>query len=198
MGRPSITNGAVSGYLGVDGTLFGNLTLGAAAGGTGYMTAGNGIVDLAIGGSGIEMFNGSYINSTDPTQSAGGQINIFFASLSAGGSMIDGFPTFDGGYKVGGSTLATLGNGLDVTYGVLSNPVSDAMIAAMNSTANSGGGTSTTYTSLGLLGIFGTGELEGTQTVGGTAGSFGGTEFNSGNNQGGNNNAKKKFGTCGA
>lgn len=194
----SITNGAVSGYLGVDGTLFGNLTLGAAAGGTGYMTAGNGIVDLAIGGSGIEMFNGSYINSTDPTQSAGGQINIFFASLSAGGSMIDGFPTFDGGYKVGGSTLATLGNGLDVTYGVLSNPVSDAMIAAMNSTANSGGGTSTTYTSLGLLGIFGTGELEGTQTVGGTAGSFGGTEFNSGNNQGGNNNAKKKFGTCGA
>lgn len=205
----NVASGAVSAGQGIDGTLFGGLTLGALAGGTGTMSANNGIVDLAIGGTGIEMFNGSNINSTDATQPAGGLIKLFFAGISSGGSMIDGIPTFDGGYKVGGSTLASLGSGLDVSYGVLSNPVSDAMVSAMNSTTDSGGSTNETTPSLDLVGNTTTAGTDtigtiGTQTIGGTEGTFGGdagsasaSGSSTGNNQDGNN-AKKKPAQCGA
>jgi filamentous hemagglutinin family protein len=198
----NVTSGSVNGYLGIDGTLFGGLTLGALAGGTGTMNAGNGIVDLAIGGTGIDMFNGSYINSTDATQPEGGLIKIFFAGISGGGSMIDGVATFDGGYKINNS-FTTLGVGLDVTYGVLSNPVSDALVDAFDKTTDSAGGTSETLDSLELAATptFGVG---GTQSTGGTDGSFGNEEVpasgsgsTTGNNQGGTN-AKKKPAQCSA
>jgi filamentous hemagglutinin family protein len=178
-GPMNITQGSVSAGLGIIGDANDGLTLGAAAGGTGTINAANGVVDLAIGNSGIAMYNGSYINSTDASQPAGGLIELNFPGLSAGGSMIDGVATFDGGYKIGG-TLTTLGSGLEVTYGILTNPVSDAIVAAMNSSSSSGGGTSETSGSLVLVGTSSgtspTTTIDGTQTVGGTEGTFGGTE----------------------
>jgi hypothetical protein len=198
----NVTSGAVYGKLGIDGTLFGGITLGALAGGTGYMNAANGIVDLAIGGSGIEMYNGSYINSTDATQPDGGLIKLFFSSLSGGGSMIDGVATFDGGYKVGGA-LTTLGAGLDVTYGVLSNPVSDALVDAFDKTTDSAGGTGETLDSLELAETKITG-VDSTQSAGGSDGNFGseetpadGSGTTTGNGQDGKN-AKKKPAQCSA
>ena len=198
----NVTSGAVYGKLGIDGTLFGGITLGALAGGTGYMNATNGIVDLAIGGSGIEMYNGSYINSTDATQPDGGLIKLFFSGLSGGGSMIDGVATFDGGYKVGGA-LTTLGAGLDVTYGVLSNPVSDALVDAFDKTTDSAGGTGETLDSLELAETKITG-VDSTQSAGGSDGNFGseetpadGSGTTTGNGQDGKN-AKKKPAQCSA
>jgi hypothetical protein len=198
----NITSGSANGYLGIDGTLFGGLTLGAFAGGTGTMNAANGIVDLAIGGAGIEMYNGSWINSTDATQPEGGLVRLFFAGISAGGSMIDGVATFDGGYKVGGS-LTTLGAGLEVIYGISSNPVSDALADAFNDTAESAGGTGETIDSLELAGAS-LGGTDSNVTADSTEGSFGsqetpadGSGSNTGNGQDGKN-AKKKPAQCSA
>ena len=198
----NVTSGSVSAGLGIDGTLFGGLTLGALAVGSGTMTAANGIVDLAIGGAGIDMYNGSFISSIDATQPEGGLIKIFFAGISSGGSMIDGVATFDGGYKVNNS-FTTLGVGLDVTYGVLSNPVSDALVDAFDKTTDSAGGTSETLDSLELATTTTLG-IGGTQDTGGTDGNFGneeapadGSGSTTGNNQGGTN-AKKKPAQCSA
>lgn len=198
----NITSGSVNGYLGIDGTLFGGLTLGAFAGGTGTMNAANGIVDLAIGGAGIEMYNGSWINSTDATQPEGGLVRLFFAGISAGGSMIDDVATFDGGYKVGGS-FTTLGKGLEVTYGISSNPVSDALADAFKDTADSAGGTGETLDSLELAGGL-PGTTDGSLPADSTEGSFGSEEASAngsgtttGNGQGGKN-AKKKPAQCSA
>ena len=93
--------------------------------------------------------------------------------------MIDGVATFDGGYKVGGN-LTTLGNGLDVTYGILSNPVADAINSAVAASVDSAGGTSQQTDSLALVGPLdgssggGLPGADSTQTVGGTEGTFGG------------------------
>lgn len=201
--------GNIGAARGIIGDALGGLTLGAAAGGSGSINAADGIVDLLVGGTGIEMYNGSSIGSTDPTQPAGGLITLFFPGLGAGGSMIDGVATFEGGYKVAGN-FTTLGTGLEVTYGILSNPVSDAIIAAINTSTSSAGGTAQTSDSLALITTTaGTGGPmlagDGTQTIGGTSDSFGG-EGNattsqdgrsSGNGQDGKN-AKKKPGQCSA
>ena len=133
----------------IDGTLFGNLVLGTPSS-TGYMNATNGMVDLAIGGTGIEIYNGSYINSTDATQPAGGLVRIFFSALSDGGSFVDDLMTFDNAFKVSG-TFTTLGNGLEVSYGLLNNPVANAINSATQSATSTANGTSETTTSLTLV-----------------------------------------------
>lgn len=203
----NVTQGGVSAARGIDGTTDGKLTLGAAAGGTGTINAANGIAKLSVGGTGIDMYNGSYINSTDATQPAGGLVKLFFPGLSAGGSTINGVASFDGGYKVGGA-LTTLGSGLEVTYGILTNPVSNAIVAAMNSTSGSGGGTSETSGSLVLAGTSSgtstTTTVASTQTVGGTEGTFGGMEATTTENSSTTGstqepqNAKKKPAQCSA
>lgn len=220
--------GGVSAAQGIIGDARGGLTLGAAAGGSGVISANNGVLDLAIGGSGIALYNGSYLNSTDATQPAGGLIEIFFPGMPAGGSLIDGVATFNGGYKVGGA-LTTLGTGLDVTYGMPSSPVSDAPVGdikdptgsvsgngqtsnsvsdtlagATNSTADSAGGTSQSSGSLALVDIATAGGSDATPTAGGGTGSFGSEEPPAGSsgaskdNSQDGKNAKKKPAQCSA
>ncbi|HEX5801486.1 MAG TPA: hypothetical protein VFY24_00570, partial [Azospira sp.] len=177
---PMSVIGSVTAAQGIVGDANGGLTLGAATSGSGFIQAADGILDLVVGGTGITMYNGSYLHSTDTTQAAGGLITLFFPGLSAGGSLIDGVATFDGGYKIAGS-FTTLGQGLDVTYGILDNAVSNAIVSATNSTADSAGGTSQTSDSLALVSpSTGDGALSttttGTQTTGGDSGSFGGGE----------------------
>lgn len=168
------------------GAALGGLMLGNESSGSGTVVAGNGIVDLLLGGSGIEMYNGSYISSTDATQPYGGLITLFFPGLSGGGSMIDGVATFDGGYKVGGS-FTTIGSGLEVIYGVLSNPVADAINAEIGEVADSAGGTGEIADSFALL------EEGGEAVADGASGedSFGSTDEEK-------QNAKKKPAQCSA
>lgn len=206
----NVSQGSINAGLGIDGVAVNGMTLGAMAAGTGSISAGNGIAKLEIGGAGIALYNGSYINSTDATQSAGGLVKLFFPALSSGGSLIDGVPTFTGGYKVGGS-LTTPGQGLEINYGLLGNPVSNAIIAAGNTASDSTGGTSTAGGSLALMGASGSSApaagVDGTQTIGGGAGSFGGEEAPAGADSNGkpasdgqqeDRNAKKKPAQCSA
>lgn len=172
--------GSVMAAQGILGRANGGLTLGAAAGGSGTMQAANGKVDLTVGGTGIAMHNGSWINSIDPTQAAGGLVRLFFPGLSAGGSLIDGAATFAGGYKIAGN-FTTLGQGLEVRYGILSNPVSNAIVSATNTTTDSGGGTTQGSTSLALAGGASTTAATPaggttTQSTGGESGTFGNAE----------------------
>ncbi|MBI2308257.1 MAG: filamentous hemagglutinin N-terminal domain-containing protein [Rhodocyclales bacterium] len=178
---PMSVIGSVSAAQGIVGKALGGLTLGStlAAGSGGSISANNGVLDLVIGGTGIEMYGGSYLASTDATQANGGLIKLFFPGLGAGGSLIDGVATFDGGYKVGGA-FTTLGAGLEVTYGIVSPPVANALIAATTSTTSSAGGTSQTSDSIALVSTtpsdFGGAPTatSGTQTIGDTTGTFGG------------------------
>lgn len=177
---PMNVTGSVTAAKGIVGDANGGLTLGAAAAGSGFIQAADGILDLVVGGTGIALYNGSYLHSTATTQAAGGLIELFFPGLAGGGSLIDGVATFNGGYKIAGS-FTTVGQGLDVTYGILNNTVADAIVSATNSTAESGGGTGQTSDSLALVSsAAGDGGVStptaDTQTVGGDGSSFGGGE----------------------
>jgi len=180
VGAVGASNGSVT------GAALGGLVLGSPISGSGTVFAGNGAVDLTIGGSGIEMYNGSYISSVDATQPYGGQITLFFPGLSGGGSTIDGVATFDGGYKVGGS-FTTIGSGLDVIYGVLYNPVAAAINSEIDEVADSAGGSGEVADSLLLV------DKEGAATDNGASEgeSFGGTTQEK-------QNAKKKPAQCSA
>ncbi|MFC5302124.1 beta strand repeat-containing protein [Azospira restricta] len=197
---PMSVTGSVSAAQGIVGKALGGLTLGAAAGGSGTISANGGVLDLVVGGPGIAMYNGSYLNSTDATQPYGGLITLFFPGLSAGGSLIDGAASFAGGYKVGGA-LTDLGQGLDVTYGILSNPVSDAIIAATLSTSTSAGDTSQTTNSATLVAATTTtsstttSTTETTQTIGGTGDTFGGTTSGDGTTSSGDGASSTAQGT---
>lgn len=200
----NVYQGSVSAKT-IDGTLFGNLVLGTGSS-TGYMNATNGIVDLAIGGTGVQMYNGSYINSTDVTQPEGGLIKLFFSGLSEGGSYVDDLLSFDNAYKVGGS-FTTLGSGLQVSYGLLSNPVANAINSATQSSADSANGTSEEDSSLTLT--INTGDTgidtltDGTPTTGTSGESFdnldqdnAGAATTGTRNSKGKTNAKRRVQQC--
>ncbi len=181
---PMSVIGSINSAYGIVGDALGGLTLGsvpvaAAAAGGGSISANNGVLDLVIGGTGLAMSNGSYLNSTDASQPYGGHIELFFPGLSAGGSLIDGVATFAGGYKVAGDPT-TLGQGLNVTYGIVDNQVTNAIVNAINSTTDSTAGTGQTSGSQTLVAASSTTAgstpttTDGTQTIGGGTGSFGG------------------------
>lgn len=204
-GQMNVAQGSVSAALGIDGSTSGKLTLGVAAGGSGTINAASGIVKLMVGGAGIEMYNGSYINSTDATQAAGGLVKLYLPGLSSGGSMIDSVATFDGGYKTGGLP-ATIGQGLEVTYGQLSNPATSEIIGGLFKATDASATGLSAGTNAGTALLTGSGATSGSALAGTTGGtdsnSFGGSESGesaSGGNKEGKDdakNAKKKPAQC--